>query len=403
MRATSDRITSFTGTGRYAASGFGRAAWAFSLAAAFLVFGAPTFTAGHAAEGNNAPANGSEALSWKPYSETDKMTDVTTHKVVSAGIFDDNIKLEASASCDKVGVEFAFHTFLNHQPSPFAWRQGQIGLRVRIDGGAVRTAQAKNEYGNEAKILFYDPAATEKAFRGALPHGQGKSPLLGPVNDMMSESLLAAVETAAAGKLNELAAARSIRVELPLANGNAYVIDLNPQDQALSDIIRQCSSGLHADVESSRKAEREAQARAEQQRVAKLNEQRSQSQAATKKRMCPAMQEMVVYLKTTIRSIEEYSPGGPNAKVTVTDAPSGTRVLVGDDEILGLPKGTLPHDRCLVSYDTPNGRKMGTVGYMFLASPENYSAMHRSAGNPPARSNASGCPPFTRPDLLGRC
>jgi hypothetical protein len=228
------------------------------VAGALSFFVAITLPAESNAEDNTpaSPSSGAPAvpqapvtsglLTWQIRDVTDKMTDVTSRKALSGGVFDDGISLEASATCDKIGVEFAFDTFRDHKPAQFAWQEDEIALRARIDGGAVRTARAKAEYNNEVKIAFYDPAVAERLIRAATPSADRDNPIAGPFNSMMGNAALNVIEAAAAGKLSELGSARSIRVELPLANGNAYVVDLNPQDHALGSIVRQCMTDLQA-------------------------------------------------------------------------------------------------------------------------------------------------------------
>jgi len=196
---------------------------------------------------------GPGVLSWQIQQVTDKMTDVITSKAVSGGIFDDGISLEASASCDKLGADFAFDTFRNREAVAFAWRENKIGLRVRVNGGEVRTAQAEAEYNNEAKVIFYDPSAAQKIIQAALPKGQERDNyLLDMFNGVTGEATLNQIAAVSAGKLKELLSAGSVRVELDLANGRAYVVDLNPQDQVLHGLIQQCDASLQAPVQTHR-------------------------------------------------------------------------------------------------------------------------------------------------------
>jgi hypothetical protein len=309
------------------------------------------------------PASG--LLTWQVRDVTDKMTDVTTRKALSGGAFDDGITLEASAMCDKVGVEFAFDAFHNHQPAPFAWQGDEIGLRVRIDGGSVRTARAKAEYTNEAKIAFYDPIAAERLIRGATPRSERDNPISGPFNNVMADAMLNAIKADAAGKLNELQGARSIRVELPLASGNAYVVDLNPQDQGLGAIVRQCASDLRAGALSEQKAAEEAQKRADQERIARANEGRLESQRQDKAFRCPPNQVRKLLFNDQLRSLDEYDPRKPGAVAAITQLTAGAKVwIVGDAPIDGtVPVGAkIPWNRCVVRYTSPQGPLVGTLG-----------------------------------------
>jgi hypothetical protein len=316
-------------------------------------------------------------LTWQIRDVTDKMTNAKTRKAVSGGAFDDGIALEASAMCDKVGVEFAFDTFRNHKPAQFAWQEGEIALRVRVDGGAVRTARAKGEYGNEVKIAFYDPVVAEHLIRGATPRADRGSPILGPFNDVMANAMLNAIQSDAAGKLNELSGARSIRVELPLANGNAYAVELNPQDQALGAIVRQCMADLRAGVESEQRAAEEARKRAEQVRIAKANEERLEVQQRDKAYRCPPNQVRVLLFNDQLRSLDEYDPRKPGAVGTITQLTAGAKVwIVGDAPIDGtVPAGAkIPWNRCVVRYTGPQGALFGTLVSGNLITEATYNA-----------------------------
>lgn len=246
-----------------------------ALGAALLI---AAWTANPAAAQSVAPA-GPGVLRWEVQDVTDKMTDKATRKALSDSYFPDDISLEASASCDPAGVEFAFETFRKQDAAPLAWNNDEtFEMRIRIGDGETRTTTVNGEYTNEAKILFYDAAASARLIQGALPNGQERlNPVTGILSRMMGGTVFTQLQAHAAGKLADLAGARSIRVELPLADGDNYVVDLNPQDQALKSIVQQCATHLRGQIETKQRNEKEAQRQAGQERLAKAAENRRQA------------------------------------------------------------------------------------------------------------------------------
>jgi hypothetical protein len=349
----------------------------------------------------NNPPPGPGVLSWQLRTETDKITDKTTRKAVSGGVFDDDVSLEAYAACDPIGVEFAFDTFHDRNAAPFAWRDDAIGMRLRIDGGDVHTATAKAEYTNEAKIVFYDPAAAEDQIQGAFHAQGGTNPIVGSFYGAMGGVALKELQAKAAGTLNELANARSIRVELPLATAHAYVVDLNPQDQAVKAIVQSCITALHANLSPQWKAAQEARGRAEQERIAKLQEERLRKEVLLKNLTCLMGRELVVYSKATIRSLDEFDPRR-SGTVAVADLPVGTKVVAANELGLGLPSGAkIPNNRCVVSYAGPKGQVQGTVELGVLTDPVIYDAYK---GSPqPWPSPTVWCHRGTVANLEGDC
>jgi hypothetical protein len=330
-------------------------------------------------------APGPGALTWQLRDVTDKMTDATTHEAFSSGVFDDGVSLEAHASCAKFGVQFALDTFRNGTPASYTRQQDEIDIRVRINGGDVRTVPAKATYTNEAQTFFYDPAAVEGAIRANSPDSERNDPILGSVNNMMGGIAMNAVQTAAAGTLDQLASARSVRVELPLANGNAYVVDLSPKDEALASIVQKCAADLHASAEASRLAEQETQRRAEQARVAKAKEDKLQSDLRVKRTHCPPNDTRVLLFDDQLRSLDEYDPRKPGARATITPVRAGTKVQIVPEDAAGgpIPRGAqIPWTRCVVTYMGPQGRVVGTLRMNNLIAVSSWNAGEQQAGRP---------------------
>lgn len=330
-------------------------------------------------------SSGITVLQWQARNNTDQMTDKTTREAVAGAAFDAGITLEAHASCNQIGMEFRFDTFKGREPAPFTQSNDGIVMRVRIGDAAVRTAEAKANYTNEADVEFFDPVTTEKLISGAYPGGKNPTDILAPFNNAMTETLMDAARKAAPGTLQQLAVAQSIRVELSLASGGSYVVDLDPQDDALRTIVQGCVVDLQSKVNE------EARRRAE----VRQREQQRQNELALRQKFCSPNKDMVVIQKgVSLRSLNELDPRTPRGSVRTWEIPVGTRVLVEIDSELRLPPGaTVPIDRCVVIYEGPRGLVVGTVPVGALTT---VSAYHK------AHPNACICS-AGRMDISGHC
>jgi hypothetical protein len=308
-------------------------------------------------------------LKWQLHDNTDQMTDKTTREAVSGGTFDDGISLEAHASCDQIGMQFRFDTFQGRDPAPFTQTDEGIAMRVRIDDEGVRTAEAKANYTNEAAVDFFDPATTRKLIRDSYPGGKDATDILAPVNSARTEMLMDVARKAAPGTLQQLAAANSIRVELSLTDGRAYVVDLNPQNDVLKTIVGQCVTDLHvgtgapnqpgtkegSQAEPSRPNCVPSQGKPEQRHVATQHPSLAET-------WCKQGRSMMVMGWTYIRSPEEYDPRKTCASVPAYQVPPGIVVDVVSKESVALPSNAeIPGDRCLVSYSHGGRTIVGTI------------------------------------------
>jgi hypothetical protein len=186
-------------------------------------------------------------LSWQAKDVKDPMTDVVTQTAVSRVDFANGTKLEASAKCDKIGAEFMFDMFSGGAPMALAWQGKETHLRVRIDNGDVRVTAAAEQRPNETGALFYEPNTARTLFTEAFVKRLGSAcdpylcqPIMGAQVKVMMDELGQRAE----GTLATLANAKSIRLELPLADGRADVFELNPQDEALASVVRHCATDL---------------------------------------------------------------------------------------------------------------------------------------------------------------
>jgi hypothetical protein len=185
---------------------------------------------------------------WELDDTKDPMTDRVTRSVGSDVVFADGRLVQVSAVCDDLGIQFSFDAFRYGEGIAFAWRRSDdervVGLRVRIDAGAIRTAVATQELANEATIIFYDPLVATRVVAATLSGGQGQRPavgqLFGGLSEVVSGAALAEFDRKVAGKLAELDTAQSLRVELPLADGTNDAILIDLTEPALSAYVHQC-------------------------------------------------------------------------------------------------------------------------------------------------------------------
>jgi hypothetical protein len=207
----------------------------------------------HVAVAQNSEASSNVAgqdrtfLSWEIQDVRDAMTDKLTRIAVSNAEFSNGTTLEASAKCDEIGVEFAFGTFSNKEPLPLSASGKEIQLRVRTDNGDTRIVRANRQYTNQTKTLFYDPDTSRAVLARSVRAPGGDSPMEKALTGWMADSTineaLAKLAQNALGTTDALTKAGSVRVELTLADGRTDVFDLNPQDQVLRSVMRQCPGG----------------------------------------------------------------------------------------------------------------------------------------------------------------
>lgn len=320
----------------------------YLLILGFAVVGAPR----KPAQAEDVVSSDSTVLKWQLHDKTDQMTDKTTREAVSDASFDGGTALQAHATCDPVGMQFLFDTFQGRDPAPFTQTDNGIPMRVRIDNESVRTAEAQANYTNEAAVDFFDPATAQKLISSTYPGGQDPTDILAPVNRARTEMLMDAARKAAPGTLQQLAAAKSIRVELSLTNGRSYVVDLNPQDNALNSIVRQCMAGLHAGNSAVPAAPSHAN---QGQRVAPTAAEIG----------CKPGLRMVVNSSTMMavlsNSFKRQYPDLPTPPYRMSPG-IVVEVASKEESASFSAKYKIPHDRCIVTYnDLHAGKVTGTI------------------------------------------
>jgi hypothetical protein len=215
---------------------------------------------------------------------------------------------------------------------------------------------------------------------------------LGGFNKLMAAAIVSQMEAFAAGKFGELVKARSMRIELPLANGNADVIDLNPQDQAFAAIVRQCAADLLIGQGGGAPPQKQAAAEEPPRQPPTPRSSTSVSQPpplqlpvgrrewsgppwkSVYRDWCPPGHKMIVKFWSEIRGLDEYDPHRKAAKVPVYEIGPARLVRVADDGEVRLPAGAkVPDYRCVVIRELLDGTSI--VGTM------DYSALHQTSAN----------------------
>ena len=200
--------------------------------------------------------NSRGTLSWENYDNKDALTDKITHEVVSEFTFQDGSIMQTAAKCGQIiagrsypGLTIVVTTFKKggSQLSPFAWRNGTVLLPVLINDqpqSGVR-AYSENPRANLIPIGFYDPAAAERYAHGEQAPMM-KLQALNRVAEIQRTAEWQTFVSGTGGTLVDLLQATSFRVQLPLADGSANVVEINPQDSLLKSFVQQCSSRMQA-------------------------------------------------------------------------------------------------------------------------------------------------------------
>jgi hypothetical protein len=245
---------------------------------------APTVGFGQIAP--SIPTIDQPTLTWQLRDEKDAMTDAVTHKLVGQTKLTNWLTIKSTADCYPLGVSFTFNASSNEKPTPFAWVGNKIGLRVRIDQKELKIATANKRLDSEADIFFYDAQLTERFFGGVMPmkKNEKSNNMYNSLSSIFNgyTGMRGTIEYGllSAGKLNDLAIANDIRVELTLAEIGPRVVEIKPQEEPLKTYIGQCISALRAPLEQEAAAKRtqrqldEVRAKAElekdRQRIARI-------------------------------------------------------------------------------------------------------------------------------------
>jgi hypothetical protein len=193
-------------------------------------------------------------LTWQGYDEKDALTDRVMHEVISEATFPDGSILETTAKCAPPlgaktfpGVSILVATFKKggQSSNPYAWQNGTILLPILINEQPTSglRAYSENPRANIIPVGFYDPAAAERYTRLEKP----------PMMDLEVMQRIAKRKQDAAweeftsqtgGTFATFLKATSVRVQLPLADGSANVVELNPQDSVLKSFVQDCNGKM---------------------------------------------------------------------------------------------------------------------------------------------------------------
>jgi len=112
-----------------------------------------------------------------------------------------------------------------------------VNLRVRIDEGNVQGLVSASDYRNQAGVLFTRHALSQVLSGGA------RSPVSGQdAKDVLGDLQEIGMALGAAGTTDDAYHARIIRVELPLANGDAPILVIRPQDPSFRAYASRCAA-----------------------------------------------------------------------------------------------------------------------------------------------------------------
>ncbi len=202
-----------------------------------------------------ASANGQ----WEIRTITDEMSGQSKLQAIMVAAADSNGrhgKFEVTATCTEKILAFTI-TYLSAFDKNLGFRQTQgastvdlnpaltiggtatvntprpqVNLRARIDDGNIQNLVSVGDYRNQATVLFTQQASgggLSRAFQGDLQN------MVNSLKDM-------AMASAAAGTTAEAYHANIIRVELPLANGDAPILVIRPQDPSFRAFASKCAA-----------------------------------------------------------------------------------------------------------------------------------------------------------------
>jgi len=204
---------------------------------------------------NDARSDNSRGtLSWENYDNKDALTDKVTHEVGSQFTFPDGSIVQTTAKCGQTsagrsypGLTIIVATFKKggNSSNPFAWQHGTILLPVLINEQAQSGVRAysENPRANLIPIGFYDRVAAERYAHGDQP-GMMQLEALRRVAEIKRAEEWEVFVSGTGGTLTDLLQAKSVRVQMPLADGSANVVEFSPQDAVLKTFVEQCNSRM---------------------------------------------------------------------------------------------------------------------------------------------------------------
>lgn len=224
--------------------------FAFCLRRSAVAFGIAA-----SATGVNASAraeNTRQTVEWQQFDEKDPLTDKVTQRPGAQVKFPDGNMVQVFAKCAEPtergkypGLNLVIGTFdVGTSPKPYAWQKSTIELPLVIDDRPRPAVHAytQNPRANVISVGFYDPGTAKRLTHVELSRMIRQIEAAQAVANMKQEIEWTKFVAGAGGTLAELLQASSIRVQLPLEDGGADVLEINPRDATLKTYAQQCNA-----------------------------------------------------------------------------------------------------------------------------------------------------------------
>jgi hypothetical protein len=196
---------------------------------------------------------------WSIRTATDQMTGQSRLQAAMIANADSNGRhghFEVTATCTARILAFtiAYHSAFDHNLG-FQQTQGasmvtlyngigtmdtpkpHVNLRARIDEGNVQGLVSVSDYRNQAGVLFTRYTLSQVLSGGARSTASGQD-----AKDVLGDLQEIGMALGAAGTTDDAYHAKIIRVELPLANGDAPVLVIRPQDPSFRAYASRCAA-----------------------------------------------------------------------------------------------------------------------------------------------------------------
>jgi hypothetical protein len=157
-----------------------------------------------------------------------EVTATCTEKILAFTVTSDkNLGFKQTQGASTVDLNPTLGTGTVNTPRP------QVNLRASIDDGNIQNLVSVGDYPNQATVLFIIQQASEMTLSRAFQ---------GDFQDMVSNLKGKAMALAAAGTTAEAYHANIIKVELPLANGDAPILVIRPQAPSFRAFASKCAA-----------------------------------------------------------------------------------------------------------------------------------------------------------------
>jgi hypothetical protein len=229
-------------------------------------------------------------LVWQVKTVTDKLTDAKSIEADTEHDMDDGGQIQITGTCNDSAIKLEFAYFAkDDKNSALAMQEnGDVSIRYRFDNGDVNAVTNNTDHSNTIAVVFaYQTSGSD--------------------DDGAISAITKLVNALGSGPqdLRGFLHARQVRFELPLANGTAEVVSINPQDSGFQSFVSACKIDLAtfdadaakqqavAKAAADQKAQQDAaaataaaQQQAEQQQAAQQQAEAAQQNAEAVKKAC---------------------------------------------------------------------------------------------------------------------